>query len=466
MPAPSPASSSSIENPKFVLARAPKPAREARALPGVFAAALIVLSVVANVRASDNIPAARQTKPIALKGATIHPVSGPEIPAGTIVFENGKITAIGANAAIPEGAEIVDVAGKHIYPGLINANTALGLTEIGAVRATVDVAEPGAINPNARSVTSINPDSELIPVARANGLLTGLTVPEGGLISGQSAVLRMDGWTPEEMTVRSPAAMHLRWPNLTIDRDPRSKKPVAEQQKDIDKAHKQIRDAFGIARSYWQARKNPTGDFKSDLRWEALIPVFEGKLPLFVHAATLAQMEAALAWAKEAQLKIVLVGGNDAWRIAPQLKEMDVPVIVALSTALPPRRDDGYDSTFSNAAKLQQAGVRFCIATNGQDSGPAHDRNLPYEAAMASAFGLPKEEALKAVTLYPAQILGVGDQLGSLETGKTATLMVTNGDPLDLPTQVESAYIDGRKIDLSNRQTRLRDKYREKYKRK
>ena len=361
---------------------------------------------------------------------------------------------------------MIDATGKHIYPSLISANSAVGLVEIGAVRSTVDLAESGAINPSVRSLTSINPDSEMIPVARSNGILTTLTVPEGGIISGQSAVLRMDGWTPEQMAIRSPAALHLRWPEMTLNRDPRAPKSVEDQQKEIDKSLKSIRDAFQIARSYWQARKTVSADFKSDLRWESMMPLFDGKLPLFVHAETLAQIESALAWAKEAQLKIVLVGGNDAWRMARQLKESDTPVIIALSTALPLRRDDGYDSIFSNAARLHEAGVRFCIAKNGRTSEAPHERTLPYEAAMASAFGLPKEEALKAVTLYPAQILGVSDQLGSLETGKAATLIVTNGDPLDFPTQVEMAYIDGRKVDLSNRQTHLRDKYQEKYQRK
>ena len=333
------------------------------------------------------------------------------------------------------------------------------------MRATVDVEESGAINPNVRSITSVNPDSELIPVARSNGILTALSVPEGGIISGQSTVLRLDGWTPEEMTVRSPAAMHLRWPNLTIDRRPHARKSVKDQQKEIDKAQKQIRDAFQIARSYWQARKNPSGDFKNDLRWEALMPVFDGKLPLFVHAGTLAQIEAALAWAKEAQLKIVLVGGNDAWRVASQLKESDTAVILGPSTSLPPRRDDDYDSGWSSTAKLHEAGVRFCIASNGRGA-ETNERNVGFEAGLAAGFGLPKDEALKAVTLYPAQILGVADRLGSLETGKAATLIVTNGDPLDFPTEIEAAYIDGRKIDLTNRQTRLRDKYREKYRSK
>jgi imidazolonepropionase-like amidohydrolase len=427
--------------------------------------AFVLICAIAATRASDTMPAPPQTKPIAIKGATIHPVSGADIPSGTIVFENGNITALGADVPVPAGAEVIDGAGKHVYPGLINANTVLGLVEIGAVRATVDVEESGAINPNVRSVASINPDSELISVARSAGILTALSVPEGGLISGQSAVLRLDGWTPEEMTVLSPAAMHLRWPNLTIDRRPRARKSVKDQQKEIEKEQKQIRDAFQIARSYWQARKNPGPDFKSDLRWEALMPVFDKKLPLFVHASTLAQIEAALAWAKEMQLKIVLVDGDDAWRVAPQLKESDTAVVLGPATSRPAHRDDDYDSGWSSAAKLQQAGVRFCIASNGRGA-ETNERNVGYEAGLAAGYGLPKEEALKAVTLYAAQILGVADRLGSLETGKAATLIVTNGDPLDFPTLVEAAYIDGRKIDLTNRQTRLRDKYQQKYRRK
>lgn len=428
-------------------------------------ALLLLCAALKCASASVEIPAPAQAKPIALKGGTLHPVSGPDVSLGTIVFDGGKITALGPEVPIPAGAEVIDVTGKHVYPGFISANSAVGLTEIGAVRATVDIAEPGSINPNARSLTSINPDSEMIPVARSNGILTTLTVPEGGIISGQSAVLRLDGWTPEEMAVRSPAALHLRWPDMTLNRDPRAPKSVEDQQKEIDQNLKVVRDAFQIARSYWQARKNPTADFKSDLRWESMMPLFDGKLPLFIHAATVAQIESALGWAKEAQMKFVLVGGNDAWRMASQLKETDTPVIIALSTALPLRRDDAYDSAFSNAARLHEAGVRFCIAKNGRDSEAPHDRTLPYEAAMAAAFGLPKDEALKAVTLYPAQILGVSDRLGSLETGKAATLILTTGDPLDFPAQVEMAYIDGRKIDLANRQTHLRDKYEEKYRR-
>ncbi|MGZ5022823.1 MAG: amidohydrolase family protein, partial [Chthoniobacterales bacterium] len=428
--------------------------------PRILLATLLSLT---SAFASNEIPAPPQSKPIALKGATIHPVSGPDISLGTIVFEHGKIVSLGADVSVPAGAEVIDVTGKHIYPGLISADTVLGLTEISAVRATVDFAEAGTINPNARAATSINPDSELFPVARSNGILTALSVPEGGLLSGQSAILRMDGWTPEEMTVRSPAAMHLRWPEMKLNRDPHAPKSVEDQQKDIDKNLKTIRDSFEIARSYWQAKKSPAPDFKADQRWEAMLPIFDGKLPLFVHANSVAQIEAALAWAKEAQLKITIVGGHDAWRMTDQLKASDTPVIIGMATAIPPRRDDPYDSQFGNAAKLQAAGVRFCIARAGRESEAPHERNMPFEASMSAAFGLPKDEALKAVTLYPAQLLGIADQLGSLETGKAATLIVTNGDPLDFPTNVQAAYIDGRKIDLSSRHTHLRDKYLEKY---
>ena len=436
--------------------------RDACATPILLATLLVVPAALA----SNEIPAPPQTRAIVLKGATIHPVSGPDLAGGTIVFDKGKITAIGAGAPAPADADVIDATGKHVYPGLISANTVLGLIEIGAVRATVDIAESGRINPNARSITSINPDSELLPVTRANGILTALAAPEGGLLSGQSTVVRLDGWTPEEMTVRSPVAMHVRWPDMRINREPRAAKSPDDQQKEIDKSIKTIRDAFGIARSYWQAKKTPPPDFETDQRWEAMVPVFDGKLPVFVHANSVAQIEAALAFAKEAQLKITIVGGQDAWRMAQQLKQTDTPVIFALPTALPPRRDDPYDSQFANPARLHEAGVRFCIARAGRESEAPHERTLPYEASMATAFGLPREEALKAVTLYPAQILGVADQLGSLEVGKAATLIVTNGDPLDFPTNVELAFIDGRKIDLSNRQTRLRDKYHEKYRRK
>ncbi len=414
--------------------------------------------------ASDELPAPAQSQPVVLRGATIHPVSGPEIPAGEIIFEHGKITGIGRDLPVPDGAKIIDVTGKHIYPGLISAHTVLGLTEVQSVRGSSDVTEVGAVNPNARAQVAINPDSELLPVARANGILTALAVPKtaDGLISGISTLIHLDGWTWESMTVKADVGLHVFWPDLRIDRDPRYPQTPEEQQKQIDARQRHLQDTFDSARAY-QKGLEAGGNELADVRLAAMLPVLKGDMPVFVHAADVRQIEAAVRWAASERLKLVIVGGQDAWRVTDLLKQHDVPVIVSPVNALPLRRWEAYDTAYANAGKLQAAGVRFCIANDGSDFEAAHDRNLPYQAAQAAAHGLPRDEALKSVTLYPAQILGVGDRLGSLEVGKDATLIVTTGDPLEIMTQVEAAYIDGRPVDLSNRQTRLYDKYKHKY---
>ncbi len=416
-----------------------------------------------NVFASDEIPAAAQSKPILLTGATVHTVSGADIENGQILLVDGKIQALGASINAPAGTEVIDVTGKQIYPGLISANTVLGLIEIGSVRATDDQAEVGSINPNARAEVAFNPDSELLPVTRSNGILTALSVPQskGGLVSGTSALMKMDGWTWESMIVKAPVGLHIFWPDMAINRDPLFPKSPEDQQKEIDEAIRKLEETFATARAYLKAKKAQVTD--TDLRWQAMTPVLEGKIPVFIHASQLAQIERAVQWADQQQLKMVLVGGQDAWRVASLLQAKDIPVIISPVIGLPLRRWEAYDSAYTNPAKLAAAGVRFCIATDGTSFEAPHDRNLPYQAGMAAAFGLPKAEALKAITLYPAQILGVSTRLGSLEVGKDATLIVTNGDPLEILTNVEMAYIEGRKIDLTNRQTRLYDKYRQKY---
>ncbi len=421
-------------------------------------------SLVTGVRASDELPAPPQPQPILLRGATIHPVSGAEIPGGEILFENGKITGVGRDLHLPEGTKVVDVTGKHIYPGLISAHTVLGLTEVQSVRGSTDVVEAGAVNPNVRAQVAINPDSELLPVARANGILTALAVPKtaDGLISGVSTLIHLDGWTWENMTVKAGVGLHVFWPELRIEQDPRYPQTPEEQQKGIDARLRHLQETFESARAYRKAAESG-GPAHEDVRLAALLPVLREQMPVFVHANDIRQIEAAVRWTATEHLKLVIVGGQDAWRVTDLLKQHDVPVIVSPVNALPLRRWEAYDTAFANPGKLQAAGVRFCVANDGSDFEAAHDRNLPYQAAQAAAHGLPRDEALKAVTLYPAQILGVGDRLGSLEVGKDATLIVTTGDPLEIMTQVEAAYIDGRPVDLSNRQTRLYDKYKRKY---
>lgn len=432
-------------------------------------APLTILLTILNLSASDQIPAPKQDHPIALLGGTIHTVSGAALANGTIVFNDGKITALGTDVTLPEGTEQIDVQGKHVYPGLIAANTILGLVEINAVRATRDFAEVGDVNPNVRAEVSINPDSELLPVARANGITLALSVPTSGLIAGTSALIMLDGWTWEDLTLKAPIGLHVRWPAMGVSRSPFVTKSKKEQLKERDEKLQKIREAFAEARAYLKAKdaeaQKGVPYHNTDLRWEAMIPVLKKEIPVFVHANDIRQIQAAIDWATEEDIKMVLVGGQDAWRVADLLEEKNIPVVIGGIHRLPMRRWEAYDTPFTLPLKLHEAGVTFCIASQGGSFGAAHERNLPYHAATAAAYGLPKEEALKAVTLYPAQILGVADQVGSLEVGKEATLIVTDGDPLEITTHIEWEFIQGREIDLSSRHTQLYQKYKTKYQR-
>ena len=422
--------------------------------------------------AAPLIPAKSPTTPVLLRGGTVHPVSGLSPGIADILIVNGRIAAIDAQLAPSSETRIVNVAGQHIYPGLIAANTSLGVHEISSIVATLDVTETGPINPNARAQVAVNPDNAHLGVTRLNGILSTLVVPVSGLIggpapaliAGQSALMRLEGWTWEEMTLRDSVALHIYWPDVTLDRRPRGAKPLDEQQKQIDRKLETIREAFAQARAYQRSKDGGVRP-ETDTRWEAMLPFVRGDRPIFIHADELKQIASALDWAQsEEKLKVTLVGGLDAWRVAARLKARDIPVVLGGTHQLPLRRDDSYDAAFTVAAKLHAAGVRFCIAPAGVGSN-GQDRNLAYQAAKAAAHGLPPAEALKAITLYPAQILGVGDELGSIDVGKRATLIVTDGDPLEITTQVTLALIDGAEITLRSRHTELRDKYQERIRR-
>lgn len=412
------------------------------------------------------IPAKRQDHPIALVGGTIHTISGAVIERGTVLFENGKIVGIGANVSVPQAAEKLDVSGKHIYPGLIDARSDIGLTEIGAVRATNDLRETGSINPNIRAEVAVNPESEIIPVSRANGITHAVTMPQGGTISGTAAIIALDGWTWEDMTFKAPVGMVVNWPSMTINRAWWEKRTEEDQIKDRDKALNELRYAFRDARAYLDAKRSEklgnTPYHQVDLRWEAMAPVLDRKIPVFMNAEEIQQIQAAVAWAEQEKVNLVFVGGYDTWRVADLLKTKNIPVVVNPIHRTPWRRWEKYDSPFTLPKKLYEAGIRFCISGDGDAS---NERNLPYHAATAVAYGLPKGEAIKAITLYPAQIFGIADRVGSLEAGKDATLIVTNGDPLEITTNVEMEFIEGKKIPLTSRHTRLYEKYKEKYRR-
>jgi imidazolonepropionase-like amidohydrolase len=426
-------------------------------------ATLLLCCVAMAASAAPNVPPPPQQEPLLIVGATIHTVPGTAIENGRMLFRAGKIEAVGGpdlNAG--PSVRIVDLSGLHVYPGLIDANTVLGLAELEAVRASLDVAEPGPLNPNVRAERALNPDSELLPVARANGVLVALTVPKrtaDGIIVGQSAAIELDGWTTEDMTVKAPVGMHVFWPAIRIPDDvPEQRR--AELVKKRDEQIELLETSFEHAAAYARARAaNPSTAI--DLRFEAMIPVLEGRLPLFAHADDLLQLRHALDFAARYKLKLVIVGGADAWRIADELAARAVPVIVATVNRSPERRWEAYSTPFENPGKLVAAGVKVAIAGGGTPFDAPHVRNLPYEAAKAVAYGLTKEQALASVTLAPAQILGIDDRLGTLEVGKEATFIVTTGDPLDTFTNVKAAYVRGREIDLRTRQTTLYDKYRE-----
>lgn len=417
---------------------------------------LLASAVTITSQAAPEIPGELSKQPVALVGGTVHPLSGPSIPGGTVLMEGGKIVAVGKDVMVPPTAKVIDVAGKHVYPGLIDAHTNMGLVEINSVRATVDDTETGLINPNVRAQVAVNPDSEIIPTTRSNGVLLTLTAPSGSLITGRSSLLQLDGWTWEDMTVRSDVALHIRWPDMAANGEPGG--GAGREQLDA------LRGAFEKAKLYAAARRAPGSRQPLDVRWESMLPVLDGKMPLMIQADDSQQIQAAVAFAQQQNLKMILHGGYDAPRLIPLLKQQQIPVVIEGTYRLPLRRSDAYDAAYTVPEQLHRGGVKYCIASAGR-FGASNVRNLPYQAANAAAYGLPVDEALKAITLYPAEILGVADRVGSLDKGKDATLFVASGNPLETETQIEAAYVQGRPVELNDRHKRLFKKYEEKYRR-
>lgn len=427
------------------------------------AAATAVLIAAAGLTAAPaaaQVPAPPQTQPIALTGGTIHTITNGVIRNGTILFENGVISAVGADVAVPAGARRVDVTGKHIYPGLIDAYSAMGLQEIGSVDVTSDTNELGNFNPNVRAEVAVNPESRHIGTARSNGVLVTLTTPSGGVVSGLSAALMLDGWTWETMTLKSGAALNVNWPNPNADQRRFGGGAGQGQANRPDYAEqiRNLRDMFATARAYRDAQASGM-PHDTDSRWEAMVPVVTGEVPVVVSANSIQQIQDAIAWAEAEGVRLVLRGGADALYVADHLAAKRIPVLLTSSMSSPNRDWEGYDANYTLAANLHQKGVSFAI-TGG--SSAAYTHRLPYEAGVAVAFGLPVDEALRAVTIYPARIMGIDHRVGSLEPGKDATLLITTGNPLDFLANVEQAYVQGREIDMMDIHKQLHEKYMEK----
>lgn len=419
--------------------------------------ASIILIFSTSAFCGDEIPGAPQRQTIALINAVVHTATGPTIKNATVIFDKGIITSVSSAAPAPPNARVVDCKGSHVYPGFIAPMTTLGLTEIDAVRSTRDMSEVGSFNPNARAETAYNPDSELIPTVRSNGILLVNSSPQGGTISGQSSMMRLDGWTREDLAVKRVSGLLLNWPSMEISNAWWMRKTADEQRKDIEKNVRSIYDLFESARAYSATARAGVDTSLRDIRYEAMRVVFEDTVPVMVEANTRRQIEAVIDFQRAFNVRVILVGAEDAPRMIPQLQRSGMGIIIPRVHSLPRREEDGYDSPFVLAKTLAEAGIMFAFS----ESGAWQQRNLPFHAGTARAFGLSEEDAVKGLTIYPAKMFGIDAQYGSIEVGKSATLFISRDDALDSKSNsVVAAFIDGREIDLDNRHKRLAKKYR------
>jgi len=407
---------------------------------------------------------------LVIMGGTVHPVSS-EPFMGNVVVTDGRIATVGADATATGPARVIDATGLHVYPGLFDAVSQLGLVEVGAVSATNDRAEMGAYNPQLLAATAVHPASEVIPVARANGITHTLVAPQtdnNGVIAGQAALLNLAGWTVEEMTVDPALAMVITWPRIQTRRFDFAtftvkETPYKEAKEKAEEAQNELRDWLDAARHYRQALAGKSSRLEADQKLAALARVLDGDMPVIIVAAGKADIEAAVAFAEEEGLHLILAGGRDAWQVKELLAEKHVPVILGLTETLPHEDDLPYDQPYRNPGELAAAGVKIAFASGaGGGSGPGGphgSRIVPYEAEAAVAYGLPAAEALRAMTLNPAEILGVDKDLGSIEAGKIANLIVTDGDPLQIRTLIKHVLIAGSEVSTDNKHLRLYKQY-------
>ncbi len=407
-----------------------------------------------------------------MKGVTLFPVSGPKVENTTLLVVDGKITDIGAKAA-PKGVRVIDGKGLQVYPGLINSATNIGLSEISSIRETNDTGELGDFNPQLRAIVAINPETEHIPVVRSNGITMVLTMPGAsggggmgggggsGIILGQAALIHLDGYTYEEMEINRSAAYQMRFPTMQsrgfdFETFQMTRGSFADAKRRYDMQMQDIEHFFSEARSYMMAKNAKTPGLRVNLRYDAMIPVFEGKAPLMITAGREREILAAIKFAEEEKVKIILADVREPGKAMEEIAKKNIPCILGPVTQLPPEYDMSYDFNFALPAQMFKAGVKFAFGSFQNQFA----RNIMFEAASASSYGLPNNEALKAITLNAAEIFGVGDKYGSIEKGKYADLLVTNGDPMEVKTEIKMLFIQGRTQSLESKHTRLYEKYK------
>ena len=419
--------------------------------------ALFILLLINRAAAQETIyPAPAQQGTIALAHGIIHIGNGQVIEDGIIVFSKGKIIEIHSFAPITD-VKVIDVTGKHIYPGLINAATNLGLSEISSIRATSDEHEVGELNPNIRSIIAYNSDSKIINTLRSNGILLANIIPQGGIISGSSSVVQLDAWNWEDAAYKTDGGIHFFVPNLAPESVYPGAPPVGDKIKEALRRIDKVRSFFYQAKAYFTEAQHE----HTNLKFESVRGLFNQTQTFFVHAELVKEILVATEFAKEFNFKTVVLGGTDSWKIADLLKENNIPVLLGQLHSLPVMQDDDVDQPYKTPYLLQKAGVLFAIS---DASSSTRGRNLMFNAGTAAGYGLTKEEALQSITLNAAKILGIDASAGTLEKGKDANIVVSNGDILDMKSnKVTLAFIQGRQLNLDNKQKQLYEKYKYKY---
>ena len=409
------------------------------------------------VMAHDIVPGKAAATPVLLTGLTVHSVTSGVSTDTDVLIADGKIAAIGKDLAAPEGATVMALDGKHLYPGLIALANQLGLIEIEAVRSTDDSTEVTQTNPDIRAKVAYNADSEVIPTIRSNGFAYAMVYPSGSMLMGQSSLMQLDAWNYQDAVVADATGLHVRWPNASTLGSRWNPKPADEVRKANAEQLDALQQHFKDAKAYYDAEQAGL-NHGIDSRWHQMLPVFKGERPLFVHADDERQIRQAMLLAKQYGLKLTIVGGRDSWRMADELAAANVAVIYTAPYGLPTRVDENFRQAFITPKVLQDAGVQYALSLDGYWD----TRNLVFAAGQAISYGLTPEQALRSVTINAAQIAGVADTIGSIEVGKAASLVVSDGDIFDyLGHNVTHLWIDGRAVDLNNRHKQLHDKYRQ-----
>lgn len=417
----------------------------------IIACLLVLVPVLTLAQEDDQVMKARGGK-FALTNAKIYTVTNGIIENGTIIINNGIIEAVGADVNIPADAEVFDYNGKEIYPGMIDSGTTLGLAEISSIAEANDFREFGNLTPQMQALTAVNPNGVAIPVTRVSGVTTVWTMPRGGVLPGTAASINLFGYTPDQMYAGSKGIV-MNFPSTAGGRRYR-RLSAEEKEKRRKKALKTINDAWDKAELYLELENSD--ELRNYPEIEALVPVVKGEMVLFLEANAAKDIINAIEWVQERGYeKVVLTGVSEGWRVADEIAESGFPVITGPVQAIPTRQSDRFDAAYANPGVLQKAGVKVALRTMDAENV----RNLPYHAGFAAAYGMGREEALKAITINAAEILGVSDQIGSIEVGKKANIFVATGDPFETSTKITDLFIDGFKVPMTSRQIRLYDEF-------